>query len=275
MATALVNPQMIARANHRYVVKVGNPVIYRATNGILHLFVVSVSIGGWSGSTLNHLVSLDNGQSWSVPERIVISPFFNISTLVRTNAVTLADGGFYLPVYHEFIRKYPELLRFDSSGKFIEQTRITAKNRMLQPSVVPLSDTEALAFFRNSQLIAESRIMYASTTSDGGNKWSEPRETNLTNPDSSLEAVNLGNNTLLMVYNPVDRGHLWLAISHDGFKWQPIYQLESHDGEEFSYPSIHVNGENIDILYTNNRKNIKHVRFNRVWLNKVIHNAAN
>ena len=135
LATAVLDPQMIAKANHRYVIKIGNPVIYRAQSGVLNLFVVSVSIGGWSGSTLNHLQSADDGLSWSQPERIVISPFFNISTLVRTSAVGLSDGGFYLPVYHEFIRKYPELLRFDADGNFIEQIRISAKNQMLQPSV--------------------------------------------------------------------------------------------------------------------------------------------
>jgi predicted neuraminidase len=231
--------------------------------------VVSVSIGGWSGSTLNHLISYNDGRSWTVPERIVISPFFNISTLVRTNAVSLSDGGFYLPVYHEFIRKYPELLRFDANGRFIEQIRITAKNRMLQPSVVPVSNTEAWAFFRNSQLISESRIMYAAQTHDGGLHWDDPQETNLTNPDSSIEAVNLGAGHFLMVYNPSDRSQLWMATSSDGIHWQAIYQLENHHGEEFSYPSLHVNGDIIDILYTNNRKNIKHVRFNRKWLNKV------
>lgn len=273
MAAALLDPQMIAKANHRYVIKVGNPVIYRAKNGTLHLFVVSVSIGGWSGSTLNHLTSIDNGYTWSKPIRIVISPFLNISTLVRTSAVSLDDGGFYLPVYQELIRKYPELLRFDANGNFIQQIRITNKNKMLQPSVVPLSATDAWAYFRNSSNQTESRIMYASFTQDGGSHWSEPQMTNLTNPDSSLEAANLGNGLLLMAYNDQDRSHLLLGISKDGLTWKPIYVLENHSGDEFSYPALQINGDIIDILYTNNRQNIKHIRFNRAWLNRVINHA--
>lgn len=274
MATALVDPQMIAKANHRYVVKVGNPVVYRALNGTLHLFVVSVSIGGWSGSTLNHLISFNNGKTWSEPERIVISPFFNISTLVRTNAVTLSDGSFYLPVYHEFIRKYPELLLFNAQGRFVEQIRISNKNRMLQPSVVPLTSNMAWAFFRNSERINGERKLFAAQTVNGGRSWQKPVATNLTNPDSSIEAINLGNGKLLMVYNPHNRGELWLATSSDGLNWQPVYALEKNSGEEFSYPSMHTDGNFIDILYTNNRKNIKHVRFNRTWLNQEVLNHA-
>lgn len=273
MATPLVDPQMIAKANHRYVIKVGNPVVYRAVNGKLHLFVVSVSVGGWSGSALNHLVSNDDGVTWSSPERIVISPFFNISTLVRTSAITLTDGGFYLPVYHEFIRKYPELLHFDANGNFIEQIRITAKNRMLQPSVVPVTNKKAWAYFRNSALPGSSRQLFASYTENGGISWSKPAPTNLTNPDSSLEVENLNDGRLLMVYNEVDRSHLWLATSTDGLNWHKFYQLESTIGDEFSYPSLQVNGDDINILYTNNRRNIKHVRFNRLWLNKAVENA--
>lgn len=274
MATPLVDPQMVSEANHRYVVKVGNPVIYRANNSDLHLFVVSVSVGGWSGSTLNHLISHDNGKTWSKPERIVSSPFFNISTLVRTSAISLSDGGFYLPVYHEFIRKYPELLRFDANGNFIEQIRITSKNHMLQPSVMPIGADTAFAYFRNSNTKkSESRNVFVAKTIDGGKTWAEPVAINLTNPDSSLIATNLNDGRFLMIYNQDDRSHLWLAISHDGINWHPIYQLEDTLNDEFSYPDIQINGDIIDVMYTNNRKNIKHVRFNRAWLNEVVANA--
>ncbi|MBX9867892.1 MAG: exo-alpha-sialidase [Burkholderiales bacterium] len=274
MAHAVLDPSMIAKANHRYVIKVGNPVIYRAQSGELHLFVVSVSVGGWSGSALNHLISNDDGKTWSQPERIVISPFFNLSTLVRTSAVSLSDGGFYLPVYLELGRKYPELLRFSANGDFIEQIRITAKNRMIQPSIMPISSDSAWAYFRNSSTNLDARELFAAKTLDGGKSWSKPEMTNLTNPDSSLEVVNLADGRYLMVYNQDNRSHLNLAISVNGLYWRKIYELENTSGDEFSYPSVHVNNGYIDILYTNNRKTIKHVRFNREWLSEVIKHAT-
>ena len=274
MAHAVLDPSMIARANHRYVIKVGNPVIYRAQSGELHLFVVSVSVGGWSGSALNHLTSDDDGKTWSQPERIVISPFFNLSTLVRTSAVSLSDGGFYLPVYLELGRKYPELLRFNADGNFIEQIRITAKNRMIQPSIMPISSDSAWAYFRNSSTNLDDRELFAAKTLDGGKSWSKPEMTNLTNPDSSLEVVNLADGRYLMVYNQDNRSHLNLAISVNGLYWRKIYELENTPGDEFSYPSVLVNNGYIDVLYTNNRKTIKHVRFNREWLSEVIKHAT-
>lgn len=274
MAKSVLDPSMIAKANHRYVIKIGNPVIYRAQDGELHLFVVSVSVGGWSGSALNHLTSHDNGKTWSKPERIVISPFFNLSTLVRTSAVSLSDGGFYLPVYLELGRKYPELLRFNADGIFVEQTRITVKNRMIQPSVMPISGDVAWAYFRNSSPNLSERELFVSKTLDAGRSWSKPQVTNLTNPDSSLEVVNLSDGRYLMVYNQENRGHLDLAISVNGVYWRKIYELENTFGDEFSYPSVHVNQSYIDILYTNNRKTIKHIRFNREWLNEVIKHAT-
>lgn len=274
MAKAILDPSMIAKANHRYVIKVGNPVIYRAENGDLHLFVVSVSVGGWSGSALNHLTSHDDGKVWSKPERIVISPFFNLSTLVRTSAVSLSDGGFYLPVYLELGRKYPELLRFNADGVFVEQTRITAKNRMIQPSVMPISSDSALVYFRNSSTNLEERELFVAKTTDAGRTWSNPQATNFTNPDSSLEVVNLYDGRYLMVYNQENRGNLDLAISVNGVYWRKIYELENTFGDEFSYPSVHVNQSYIDILYTNNRKTIKHVRFNREWLDEVVKHAT-
>ena len=274
MAHAVLDPSMIARANHRYVIKVGNPVIYRAQSGELHLFVVSVSVGGWSGSALNHLTSDDDGKTWSQPERIVISPFFNLSTLVRTSAVSLSDGGFYLPVYLELGRKYPELLRFNADGDFIEQIRITAKNRMIQPSIMPISSDSAWAYFRNSSTNLDDRELFAAKTLEGGKSWSKPEMTNLTNPDSSLEVVNLADGRYLMVYNQDNRSHLNLAISVNGLYWRKIYELENTAGDEFSYPSVHVNNGYIDVLYTNNRKTIKHVRFNREWLSEVIKHAT-
>lgn len=273
-STPIVNPAMVSQAVNRYVVKVGNPVVYLDSNNILHLFVVSVSVGGWSGSSLNHLTSTDDGQSWSLPERIVVSPFFNISTLVRTSAISLTNGGFYLPVYHEFIRKYPELLRFDSNGNFVNINRITNKNRVLQPSLVPLSSESAVVYLRNSTLGDESKNIYAVFTHDGGLHWDKPVMTNLLNNDSSVVGLNLRDGRYLMIYNQGTRGHLWLAISTDQLTWHPIYQLESNElpNAEYSYPDMHLTGSTLDITYTYNRKEIKHVRLSLAWLNKVMAN---
>lgn len=275
MATIAVSPQSLQDALGEYVYKLGNPVVYRALNGKLHLFVVSVTIGGWAGSRVNHFVSNDNGKTWKFSRLLILSPLLNFSTLVRTNPVTLVGGGFYLPVYNEFTMTYPEILQFDDNGNFVRQQRMTLnRDSLLQPSIVPLSADTAITFLRNKAL--KNDKLYIQKTYDGGVSWGGLSATNLTNHDSSLVVVKLDSKLLLMVHNAYkehsseknydDRGCLALAVSEDGVTWRDIYDLE-HDGkDEFSYPAIFVNDDTIDILYTWKRKQIKHVRFNHAWL---------
>ena len=275
MAHEVLSNYGLMSATNRYISKLGNPVVYRAADGKLHLFVVSVSIGGWGGSRLNQLTSVDDGKSWSRANELVLSPFLNISTLNRSNAIPLQDGGFYLPVYHEFMRTYPFLLRFDATGKFIEQIRISNQNTMLQPSIVAVNESTAYVYMRNNN--RKDNILYRQVTTDGGLNWSAAHATNMTNPDSSLVVAKISPNNLLMVYNigaPTgNRGKLALATSNDGINWQQITLLENSVGNEFSYPSIIINGDQIDITYTWSMKKlghvIKHVRFNLAWLKTV------
>lgn len=275
MATIAVSPQALRAELGAYVYKLGNPVVYTASNGQLHLFVVSVTIGGWAGSRLNHFISNDNGKTWKFSKLLILSPLLNFSTLVRTSPIPLTNGGFYLPVYSEFAMTYPEILEFDQKGNFICQIRMnTSRANLLQPSLVPLSAKTAKAFLRNKAI--KNDILYMQDTSDGGISWGPITSTNLTNHDSSLVVTKLNNNLLLMVHNIYkkhdsldssdDRSHLALAVSRDGVNWRDIYDLENDVKGEFSYPAIYVKDSIVDILYTWKRKQIKHVRFNQAWL---------
>ena len=262
----VVSNQILEKDTQRFTKKIGNPVIYLANNGTLHLFVVSVAFGGWSGSSLNHFMSFDSGNSWSRAERLNLSPFFNVSTLDRTSAITLSDGGFYLPVYHELINKYPELLRFDKNGKFISQMRLDSHINLIQPSIMPISANDAFVYLRNHH--KNPGALFYQTTTNGGVSWSKPKATNLTNHDSSLVAAAIDTKNYLMVHNIGNRDKLSLAVSTDGVNWRDIYLLENDSGNEFSYPSIRVHDDIVDVLYTWKRQNIKHVRFNKSWLSK-------
>ncbi|HLX55225.1 MAG TPA: sialidase family protein [Aquella sp.] len=269
-ANKVVAPQMLSSQLSQYVRKVGNPVVYKASNGVLHLFVVSVgAIGGWSGSNIEHLQSADNGITWKKAQKLILSPLLNISTLVRTRAIPLADSGFYLPVYHEMIYKYPELLRFDAEGNFMGKIRMTSQRDLLQPALVPLTENFGYSFLRNKG--NHDRVLYMQYTINGGLSWSRPGATNLFNRDSSIAVALLYSNRyesqqILMVHNPLDRGRLVLSISDDGVTFRDIAVLEDKPRMEYSYPSIQVHDGLIDILYTYERQKIKHVRFNQAWL---------
>ncbi len=306
----------LQRALQRYVAKLGNPVAARGADGTLWLFVVTVSVGGWAGSSITAMSSRDEGETWSAPRRLVTSPFLNLSTLVKGTPFLYADGTLGLPVYHEFIGKFGEVLRLDSSGVVLDKQRLTHGRRSLQPVVLVKSETDALALMRHSGSATPRRVVVTSTA-DAGERWTPASQATLANPDAALSGVMLADGVMLLALNDSeeDRDVLSLAVSRDGgVRWERIYDLENQRarrdvpfdraghrdvfaalaresgaaagdaaaiaasaesrscrgercGFEFSYPYLiqSRNGE-LHLAYSWNRSFIKHVRFNRAWL---------
>jgi predicted neuraminidase len=183
----LVSREATETVLQRYIRKLGNPVIALAPDNRLWLFYVSVSVGGWGGSAINAMHSDDGGVTWSPPRRLVTSPFFNISTLVRNSPVFHRDGSIGLPVYHEFLGKFAEYLHLSPDGQVLDKFRISEGRHSLQPAIVPLSGETALALLRNAG--EAPRKVLASFTQDRGQTWSEPVQVEAWNPNSSLAAI--------------------------------------------------------------------------------------
>lgn len=217
------------RALHRYVAKLGNPVVGRAADGSLHLFYVTVSLGGWAGSSITMMVSRDEGETWDTPRRLVSSPFINISTLVKGTPFLYADGTMGLPVYHEFISKFAEVLHLDAAGRVIDKQRLArAGQGTLQPVVLVKSPNKALVLTRYSGRDDphQARSLW---TEDGGRHWSAAASSSLPNPDAALSATVLPDGRLLAVLNHQEQGRdsLSLMSSADGgANWKELHRLE-------------------------------------------------
>ena len=254
--------------------KLGNPVVGRDHGGRLCLYFVSVSVGGWAGSAVNQMVSEDEGETWSPPRRLIASPFFNISTLVKGAPFQFSDGTIALPVYHELLGKFGELLRLDAEGHAIGKTRLSWGQSSLQPVIVPRSDKEAVGLMRYSG-DRPNRILIV-RTEDGGVHWSPPVKTALPNPNAAIGSVLLADGPLLLVFNDAEenREDLSLALSKDfGNTWRVVHRFEGDSRStqapvtEYSYPwIIQDRAGDVHVLYTWGRSRIKHVRFNRAWL---------
>lgn len=276
-ATDVISRTQTQDALRRFIKKLGNMVVLRdAATNRLWLFYVSVSVGGWSGSSINMVVSDDDGQNWGKPVRLISSPFLNISTLVKGPPFFYADGSIGLPVYHEFAGKFAELLRVNRQGQVILKTRISRGRVSLQPVMVPQDANHAIAFMRFSG--KRPRRILISTTKDGGIHWSRPEKTSLHNPNSAVASIRLADNSLLMICNNTEKGrhNLILARSQDeGQSWKILYLFEDASGmtkekrdkQRFSYPWLlqDSNGD-YHLFYTWHNRNIKHVTFNRAWL---------
>lgn len=259
---------------HRYIRKLGNAVVFRPKDQILWLFYVTVSVGGWAGSSINLISSHDGGESWGESRRLVTSPFLNLSTLVKGPAIRYEDGTFGLPVYHEFIGKFGELLRLDASGEVIGKQRLSHGAVSLQPVIAPFTPEVATGLMRYAGPPPNRILEFA--TNDGGAHWSAPVRSELPNPNSAVSMLRLGGDELLVAFNnsEEERDNLTLAISADrGIHWRIAAVVEDASRESgrrdarYSYPWL-VAGEDglIHLLYTWHKQRIRHLLFNRAWL---------
>lgn len=259
----------VASALGRNVVSLGNPVFMTGDGTVLGLLFISISAGKWSGSSLNLSWSYDGGETWSAPRNLTLNPFINLSALVRNPPVPLVSGGWAVPIYEEFIGKFPEILwLFPQRGReWASVSRIAGGVSVLQPALVPLSRERAAAFFRD---FTAARRMSVSWTVDAGRSWSPPRETNLPNPDSGLAVVRLSDGALLCAFNDYTKGKrekLCLAVSRDeGRTWRPVAQLENEAGSEFSYPTMVVDEGVVRMLYSARQREIRYAEFSESWV---------
>ena len=225
--TTVIDRERTGRSLWRYVKKLGNPVAERSPDGTLTLYYVTVSLGGWAGSSLTAMRSSDDGESWGVPRRLVTSPFINISTLVKGAPFHYADGSVGLPVYHEFAAKFGELLRIDAAGKVIDKQRLSHGQAALQPVVLVQDGERAQVVMRHGGG-GESRVI-GTATQDSGRHWSAAAYTALANPNSALAGVTLPGGELLLALNPgeANRDALALVVSSDGGQnWRTLQVLE-------------------------------------------------
>lgn len=231
----LMSSAQLADSLNVHIRKLGNPVISQAPDGKLWLFFVSVSIGGWAGSAINSMYSLDNGLSWSEPKRIVSSPFVNVSTLVKQPPVYMQNGNIILPVYHEFIGKFSEVLVLNSDSELLDKSRITWGMNSLQPSLAVIDQITLLAFSRNA---VHGDSVYSNTGSSLTFNWQDNPDTGLPNPNSAVALTNYSNDQLLLVNNdlPTTRNRLSLHLAgkdqifkrfHE-FEYTPYTKITSH-----------------------------------------------
>jgi predicted neuraminidase len=222
------------RALWRYVKKVGNPVAARAADGALWLFYVTVSLGGWGGSSITAVTSRDDGETWDPARRLITSPFFNLSTLVKSPAFRFADGTLGLPVHHEFIGKFGEVLRLDGAGALLDKVRLSAGRAGLQPVVLVEDARRAVALMRYAGSGRPRRVM-RTTTDDAGRLWTPVARTPLANSNAALTGLVLPDGRLLIALNDSEdmRDVLTLAVSSDGgMNWRTIFRVEDQAAAE-------------------------------------------
>lgn len=270
--TAWSAPRVIMtreQASHdldRFIKALGNALIFAEPDGTLRLLYVTVSLGRWSGSMLHFTSSHDGGMTWEPSRRLLLSPFFNLSELVKNAPTRLQGGGWAIPVYQEFLGKFPEVLWLLPDANTMLQaskSRIAGGCSFFQPTMTALDETNALVWCRDYR--ASGKITMAQSH-DTGRSWSHPEPTSLPNHDSGIASLRLQNGWLLLALNDgeTSRDTLRLALSQDeGKTWRRIATIAQAAKGDFSYPYfLQTRDGTIHLLYSWNRKQIHHVTFN-------------
>jgi predicted neuraminidase len=261
----------------RYIAKLGNPVPARMADGRLQLFFVTVSIGGWAGSSISSIVSDDEGLTWSNPQRLISSPLINLSTLVKSPAIAFADGRLGLPAYHEWIGRFGEFLRIDTQ-QVIDKRRMSSGRSAIQPLVLINNAQDANAYFRQTRSAGQAKQVPVSQTQDAGQSWQAGADLLIANPNSAVTGLLLNSGARILVLNNIEAGRyrlvLMMADAKSG-QWQTMEVLEDDEAlsddqrKEFSYPYlISLDGNDAHVVYTWDRKKIRHRYFSGAWLKR-------
>jgi len=264
------------KALSRYIAKLGNPVPARMADGRLQLFFVTVSVGGWAGSSISSMISDDEGITWGTPQRLISSPLINLSTLVKSPAVLFADGRLGLPAYHEWIGRFGEFLRIEA-GQVIDKRRMSSGRSAIQPLVFVNDDQDATAYFRQTRSAGQAKQVPVSQTQNAGQSWRIDPDLLIANPNSAVAGLQLNDGSRILVLNNIESGRyrMVLMMADAKSQWQMIEVLEDDAAlpedqrKEFSYPYlITLNGNDAHLVYTWDRKKIRHRYFSGAWLKR-------
>jgi len=268
-----------------------NPVLFQEPDGTLDLYHSTQDAdAGEANAHVLHLVSHDNGATWTTPELLFGKP----GAFTRHPVVILDDGSWLLPLSYvtsagigagsETNYSVTEISR--DHGATWKECVMAGTLARIQPSVVPLAPGRLLAFLRSRA----GDFIYSSTSSDGCT-WSRAKATVLPNNNASVQAFRLRDGHLVIAFDNSSRapGHgdglrkpLSVALSKDdGKTWPYVRDIEAGRAgyglaeqtpkesgrEEYSYPSImQTRDGEILVAFTYRRQTIKVVSFKEDWI---------
>jgi predicted neuraminidase len=115
-----------------------------------------------------------------------------------------------------------------------------------------------------------------SQSQNAGQTWQAATDLNIPNPNSALAGLTLRNGAHILALNNIEAGRhrlvLMMSNSQSG-QWHVIETLENDESapdqerKEFSYPYLmSANSKDVHLVYTWDRKRIRHIYFPDNWL---------
>jgi predicted neuraminidase len=160
--------------------------------------------------------------------------------MTRTHPITLPGGRILLPLYSDGFNLILVAIS-DDDGQHWRASKPIVGLGPIQPSIVRKKDGTLVAYMRDSGN-PPNRVLI-STSTDDGESWSPAVDTDIPNPDSSLEAIALKDGRWVMVYNDTEHGRhsLAAALSDDEdktWKWKRHIGISDERTKSYAYPSL-------------------------------------
>jgi predicted neuraminidase len=241
-----------------------NPVLFKSKSATLYLFYkVGKNPREWFGAMIS---SKDDGVIWTEAKYLpngILGP-------IRNKPVEIIPGTILCGSSTESVEKNEWRSHVET---YTEATGEWAKIEIpdhqnfdiIQPTFLVHSDKIVQMLFRSKH-----NKLITSWSVDSGKNWKNTDSINVINSNSGIDALALSKKSFLLVNNPLKQGKDWfngrnvLDVEHskDGIHWEKLFDLENQPEGEFSYPAIiQTSDKKIHVLYTYNRKYIKHVVF--------------
>jgi predicted neuraminidase len=187
----------------------------------------------------------------------------------RCKPTVLPSGRILLPLYSDTY-SLSIMAISDDDGETWYSSKPLMGFGAIQPTVLRRNNGELVAYMRENGILERVRM---STSKDDGLTWGPVTATELPNPGSGLDGVQLANGHWLLVYNDTtkNRNSLVVSISDDvGKSWKWQRSLEKEKKGSFHYPAV-IQGRDGTIhavysYFVDGGKSMKHAAFNEAWV---------
>ena len=206
--------------------------------------------------------------------------FNRLGWMTRAHPTVLPTGRLIVPLYSDGW-SFSLMAFSDDWGKTWSTSSPLVGAGNIQPSIALKKDGTLVAYMRDNG--PPPKRLHMSSSSDQGLTWTPVVDTDLPNPGSGCEVMNLKEGLWCLVYNDTEEGRHSLAVSisdDEGkhWKWTRHLELDTRATRPgaFHYPSlIRTRNGLLHVSYSyflnhlpegQPRKSIKHAAFNLAWV---------
>jgi predicted neuraminidase len=237
-----------------------NPVLWKdlRSGQIVLFYKAGPSPETWTGFLRR---SEDGGKSWSEVEQLpagILGP-------IRAKPYQLDDGTLLCGSSVESWQAWGSRCEITPDlGKTWDITNpinlVDDLHGIIQPTLFRTGPNSLRILARSRKV----RRIATATSDDNGMTWSQAVSIDLPNPSAGIDAVNVDDDRVALIYNHTERGRglLNIAISEDrGETWKRALDLENDPGKEFSYPAMILTSDGmLSCTYTWHREKIRFVK---------------